>query len=57
MMQLLIKNGNCVNADGRFRSDIAIADGKITQIGPELRVPSERTIDAEGKLVLPNTNF
>jgi dihydropyrimidinase len=52
-MQLLIKNGNCVNADGRFRGDIAIADGKITQIGQELQVPSERTIDAQGKLVLP----
>ena len=30
MMQLLIKNGNGVNADGRFRGDMAIADGKIT---------------------------
>jgi dihydropyrimidinase len=53
MMQLLIKNGNCVNADGRFRGDIAIAGGKITQIGQELQASSERTIDAQGKLVLP----
>jgi dihydropyrimidinase len=53
MMQLLIKNGNCVNAEGRFRGDIAIADGKITQIGQELQAPSGRTIDAEGKLILP----
>ena len=53
MVQLLIKNGSCVNANGRFRSDIAIADGKITHIGQELQSPSERTIDAKGKLILP----
>jgi dihydropyrimidinase len=53
MMQLLIKNGNCVNADGRFQGDIAISDGKIRQIGRELEMPAERVINAEGKLVLP----
>jgi dihydropyrimidinase len=53
MMQLLIKNGKCVNAGGRFQGDIAISDGKIVQIGQEIHVPAERTIDAEGKLVLP----
>lgn len=53
MLQTLIKNGTCVNSNGTFHGDIAVKDGKITQIGMNLDLPSEKIIDAAGKLVLP----
>lgn len=53
MTQLLIKNGTCVNAKGRFTADIAVEEGKIVQLGRSLDLKAERTIDASGKLVLP----
>ena len=51
--QLLIKNGLCVNSNGSFEADLAIAEGKIAQIGANLELDAEKVIDARGKLVLP----
>lgn len=53
MVQLLIKNGTCVNPSGTFQADIAISGGTIVTIGQRLDVSAERSIDADGKLVLP----
>lgn len=53
MVQLLIKNGTCVNPAGSFQGDIAVSAGTIVTIGQNLDVSAERTIDAGGKLILP----
>ena len=53
-MDLLIKNGTIVNGSESFKADIAIENGKITQIGTDI-APTDniKVIDASGKLVLP----
>ena len=53
-MDLLIKNGTIVNGSESFKADIAIENGKITQIGTDI-APTDNTkaVDASGKLVLP----
>jgi dihydropyrimidinase len=53
MLQLLIKNGNCVNPSGEFRADIAVSDGKIVHIGQVVTQEAERVIDATGHYVIP----
>jgi len=51
---LLIRNGRIVDGSGMpaFRGDVAVMDGKITEIG-KLSGPAKRTIDAEGRVVAP----
>ncbi len=53
-MDLLIKNGTIVNGSESFKADIAVDNGKITQIGTDI-APTDNTriVDASGKLVLP----
>jgi dihydropyrimidinase len=53
-MALLVKNGEIVTADARYRADIWCAGETITQIGPNLPAPSgAEVIDAACKLVFP----
>ena len=53
-MDLLIKNGTIVNGCGSFKADVAVKDGKITQIGADIApADNAEVIDASGKLVLP----
>jgi dihydropyrimidinase len=53
-MPLLIKNGEIVTSDARYRADIACDDMAITRIGPNLPAPAgAEVIDATGKLVFP----
>ena len=53
-MALLIRNGDVVTADSRFRADILVEDETITRIGRDLVAPpNAEVIDAEGKLVFP----
>ena len=52
-MDLLIKNGMIVTETECFQGDIAVQDGKIACIGKNLNLVAEKTVDAEGKLVLP----
>lgn len=49
-MDLVIRGGNVVTADGRFTADIGVVGEKIAQIGGEMR---GREIDARGKTVMP----
>ncbi|MBT6949950.1 MAG: amidohydrolase family protein [Gammaproteobacteria bacterium] len=51
---LVIKNGTVVDGSGsaRYRSDVAITDGKIAKIG-RVNEKSKQTIDAEGHVVSP----
>lgn len=53
-MSLLIKDGEIVTADARYKADIFCADEQITCIGPNLEVPKGTTvINAKGKYVFP----
>jgi len=53
-LDLLIRNGTVVDGSGRarFRADIAVADGKIVEIG-RIKDSATRTIDADGLVVSP----
>ncbi len=53
-MPLLIKNGEIVTADARFKADIFVEDETITRIGDNLDAPPDtEVIDAAGKYVFP----
>ena len=55
MFDLLIRNGTVVDGTGsdRFVADVAIADGVIAAVGPDLDGDARETIDATGLLVTP----
>jgi len=52
---LIIKNGELYDGSGSEarRCDVAIKDGMIAKVAPTIEGSSERTIDAEGKIVTP----
>ncbi len=65
-MRTLITNGTIVNADGSFRADVLIEDGKIAAVGligeqsvagqalsALAQVAIDKTIDAKGRWVIP----
>ncbi len=53
-MALLIKNGEIVTADARYRADIWCEGETITRIDSDLTAgPGDEVIDAAGKLVFP----
>src|SRR5207237_10056847 len=53
-MALLIKNGEIVTADSRYRADIYVENEIITRIGQNLNAPpGTEVIDSAGKLVFP----
>jgi dihydropyrimidinase len=53
-MGLLVKNGDIVTADGRYRADLWCEGETITRIGPDLPAPpGADVLDAGGKLVFP----
>src|SRR5271163_4203916 len=53
-MGLIIKGGEIVTAESRFRGDIYIEDETVTAVGRNLRVPpGTEEIDATGKIVFP----
>jgi dihydropyrimidinase len=53
-MPLLIRNGEIITADSRYKGDIFIEDETITRIGANLEAPPESdVIDASGKYVFP----
>src|SRR5512132_2315522 len=52
-MRTLIKNGTIVNADATTRADVLIDGEKIAQIGNDMAVSVDRTVDAADKWVIP----
>jgi dihydropyrimidinase len=53
-MSLLIRGGEVVTADRRFRADVLCDAGVIQAIGPDLEAPAgAETLDAGGLLVMP----
>ena len=55
MADLLVAGGRVVTAQRSFGADVAITDGRIDEVGPDLarRHPDAKRIDADGLLVLP----
>ncbi|PWB53935.1 MAG: N-ethylammeline chlorohydrolase [Anaerolineales bacterium] len=56
MARILIKGGYLITMDDedhRLFADILIDGNSISQIGPHIDAPTEKVIDASGKLVLP----
>ncbi len=53
MTDTVLAGGTVVTAGGSFPSDVAIDDGRITAIGPDLAPDGGEVIDASGLLVLP----
>ena len=51
---LVVRNGTVVDGSGmaRYRADIGIKDGRITEIG-RIRSPTARMVDADGRVVTP----
>lgn len=54
-VDLIVRNGSIVDTDGGpHRADLGITEGRIVERAPRLaRISAARTIDADGKLVLP----
>src|SRR5687767_11112539 len=50
---LLIRGGTVVAAGSATRADIAVADGQIVAVGPELAGAAREAIDASGLHILP----
>ena len=53
MYDTLIKNGLLVLPERYMNGDIAIKDGKIAHIAPQIDAAAAETIDAAGNYVLP----
>jgi cytosine deaminase len=51
MLDLAIRNANL--PDGRTGIDIAIKDGRIAEVAPNVQAEASREIDASGRLVTP----
>ncbi len=52
-MSILITNGRVITATDDYYADVFIDGEKIAQIGKNLNVQADETIDAKGKLVIP----
>jgi dihydropyrimidinase len=53
-MSLLVKNGEIITADARYKADIFVENETITRIGNNLDAPPDaEVIDASGKYVFP----
>ncbi len=55
MYDLIIRNGSVVDGTGAaaFPGDVAVKDGRIAGIGPNLQGQARETIDARGLIVTP----
>ena len=51
--RVLVKGGTVVRASGVQPADVLIREGRIAQVGPNLRAEGEPVIDASRMLVLP----
>jgi allantoinase len=51
--ETIVRGGNVVTPDGLASADVAIVNGTIVAVGPELEGGAKQTIDAHGLVVLP----
>jgi N-acyl-D-aspartate/D-glutamate deacylase len=54
-IDLLVRNGHVVDGTGQagLRADVAVSDGKIVAVEPDISDSATRVIDAEGRIVAP----
>ena len=52
-MTTIIRNGRIITAVDEYEADIFIEDEKISVIGKDLKIDSNKVIDATGKYVIP----
>ncbi len=60
MTDLLLKGGEVLDPSQNLRGtlDIAVQDGSISQVAPNIRPgPETRVVDVSGKLVVPDWDF
>ena len=52
---LLVRDGHVVDGTGQagFRADVAVSDGKIVAVEPDISGTATSVIDAEGRIVAP----
>ena len=50
---LLVRGGQVVTPGGAIRADVAVVDGTIVEVSPEIPGPAREEIDARGLHVLP----
>ena len=53
MSKILIKNGELVNTEKKYKADILTDGEKIAVIAPDLNDPTAKVIDAQGKYIFP----
>jgi dihydropyrimidinase len=53
MSKLLIKGGQLITASETYIADVLIDGEHVTQIGVDLQVKADETIDASGKIIMP----
>lgn len=53
VFDVLVRNGRVVTPQGEETADIAVADGRIAALGPELDGSAAAELDLHGALVLP----
>ncbi|WP_405182614.1 hypothetical protein OG225_17175 [Nocardia sp. NBC_01377] len=55
-VDIFIKGGTIIDGSGsrpRYTGDVAVADGRIVEIGTRIATPAAGVVDADGALVVP----
>jgi dihydropyrimidinase len=53
MSELLFTGGTVVTAEGSYRADVLVEDGKVSAVGASIDADGIQTVDASGLLVMP----
>src|SRR3712207_5524331 len=53
MSELLFTGGTVVTAEGSYRADVLVEDGRISAVGASIGADGIETVDASGLLVMP----
>ena len=53
MGRMLFSGGMVVTAEGSYRADVLVEDGKVAAVGTNLDANGAETVDASGRLVMP----
>ena len=53
MSELLFTGGTVVTAEGSYRADVLVEDGRISAVGASIDADGIQTVDASGLLVMP----
>jgi dihydropyrimidinase len=53
MSELLFTGGTVVTAEGSYRADVLVEDGRVSAVGASIDADGIQTVDASGLLVMP----